>query len=167
MLVCPSCRSEFRTGFDHCKACDVALVPPDQLAEEAAAHGTPKERLEGVQKVRITQPSLTACRELEAALLDAGIDCYTHVEEADTDVALGSAAALHYAVLFSQDALEAAKAAMKERFQEMVESEGFGQLQTDPIDLEADEVTCPACGTTGALQDGECGECGLFLGAME
>jgi uncharacterized protein YbaR (Trm112 family) len=167
MLVCPSCRAEFRAGFDRCKDCGVALVDPDRLEEEAVAHGTPKERLDGVQKAVIPQPSLTACRELEAALLDAGIDCYTHVEEADADVALGSAAALQYAVVFAQDAIEDAKAAMKERFQEMVESEGFGQLQTDPIDLEAEEVTCPACGTTGPLSDGECAECGLFLGAMD
>ena len=25
-------------------------------------------------------------------------------------------------------------------------------------------VTCPACGTTAALVDGHCSDCGLFLG---
>lgn len=166
MLVCPSCRAEFRAGFDRCKDCDVALVDEAKLEEEAVAHGSPKERLAEVQKAFMPQPNLTACRELEAALLEAGIDCYTHVEEADADVALGSAAALQYAVVFAQDDIENAKSAMKERFQSMIESEGFGALQTEAVDLEAEEVTCPACGHTGALNEGECTDCGLFLGAV-
>mgnify|MGYP000396718311 CR=1 FL=1 len=28
-------------------------------------------------------------------------------------------------------------------------------------------ITCPACGHTGALVNGECADCGLFLGEPE
>ena len=167
MPVCPSCEAEFREGFKRCTSCDVDLVDPAQLEAEAVQHGSPKERLKEVQQAFIPQAGLTACRELETALLAADIDCYTHVEEADADVALGSAAAMQYAVVIAQADIEHVKDAMKERFQAMIESEGFGQLQTDPIDLEADEVACPACGHAAALEAGECAECGLFLGAPE
>jgi len=167
MAVCPSCEAEFRDGFDRCATCDVALVEPGQLEQEAALHGSPKERLQTAQKAFIPQPSLTAARELEGALLGAEIDCYTHVEEADTDVALGSASSMQYAVVIAQDQIETVKDAMKDRFAAMLESEGFGSLQTDAIDLESEEVTCPACSTTAALVNGECAECGLFLGALD
>jgi hypothetical protein len=42
-----------------------------------------------------------------------------------------------------------------------------GSFNSVAIDLSASEVECPACGHKGALKDGACEDCGLFLGAPE
>jgi hypothetical protein len=41
-MFCPSCRAEYRSGFDTCSDCDVALVPelPQQLSSDAAGMQT-------------------------------------------------------------------------------------------------------------------------------
>ncbi len=164
MLVCPSCRSEYRAGFDRCKTCDVALVDPASLEEEQAAFGAPREQLEGKDKVILPQGNLAAAREMESALLGGGFVCYVHAEEADMDVALGSAAAIKYGVCVARDDVEAVGTFLKERFAGMIAEEGQGTFNTEAVDLEAEVVTCPACGHSGALVDGECPECGLMLG---
>jgi hypothetical protein len=45
--------------------------------------------------------------------------------------------------------------------------EGAGVPLADAVDLSQPEVSCPACGHKGALVEGACGDCGLFLGAPE
>ncbi|OGQ26297.1 MAG: hypothetical protein A2138_17360 [Deltaproteobacteria bacterium RBG_16_71_12] len=56
---------------------------------------------------------------------------------------------------------------LRRRFEQLIAKEGVGSFNTEAIDLSAAEVQCPACGHAGALAEGACADCGLFLGAPE
>jgi hypothetical protein len=108
---------------------------------------------------------LSACREVEAALLDAGVPCMLGTDTEDGEPL--AAGAMKIGVMVAEDDLARVSAVMKARFEALVAQEGIGQFRTDAIDVTAAEVTCPACGHTGALVNGECADCGLFLGEPE
>lgn len=166
--MCPSCHAEYRSGFERCASCDVDLVEPGVLEDEARAYGTPKEMLAGKELARIPQPNLDACRDLERQLIAAEIPCYVNAEEADADVAFGSAASIMYTLVIARDDIPQVKDALKGRFEKMLENQGLGSFNTEAVDLESETVTCPACGHEGALDDeGSCADCGLFLGAPD
>ena len=165
MAFCPNCRSEYRAAFTRCADCDVDLV--DALDDDAPTSAGPRELLADKNKAFIPQANLAACREMERTLLDGGVVCYVHAEEADADVALGSAAAMQYAVVIDENDVDEVKKIFKGRFESMLAREGFGSLQTEAIDPEADQVHCPACGHQGPLEQGACADCGLFLGAPD
>lgn len=166
MLICPRCQSEYRDGFVHCNSCDVALVTPEAFqSDDAGLTGLPQDALKDVETGIIPQPHLPAARELEAMILDAEIPCYVVAQEADQDVALGSSSALMYGVVVAKDDIERVRELFQEHFAASLEREGVGGgLQTEAVDLNADEVQCPACTHVGPLEDGECADCGLFLG---
>jgi len=164
MSVCPSCHAEYRAGFTECSKCHVDLVDAADLASSPKASVLPQVRLADVEKLVIPQGNLTAARELEKVLLDADIPCYVHAEEADIAVALGSTGALMYGVVIAADQVEEARGVFRGRFEEMLAKDGLSVMHHEAVDVEADEVTCPACGHQGPLNDGECADCGLNLG---
>jgi hypothetical protein len=165
MLACPQCGDEYRPGIARCNRCDVELVDPDTVAAMGTVEEkSPRELLEGRKTATIAEAGLSACRELEKELLHAGIPAYTTAVE-EEEANLGSAGIMKYGVIIAEDDLAQASEALKDRFEALVAREGIGSLNTEAIDLEASEVTCPACGHTGALDDGACADCGLFLGA--
>lgn len=53
----------------------------------------------------------------------------------------------------------------EEEWQEILDIEGL-DAQEDVIDLNQDTIVCPGCGTeiSEVTEEGECTECGLFLG---
>ncbi len=165
-LVCPSCGSSYRAGFTRCAHCDVDLVDKAQIEDVKAKIDSPRLALADVPKVPVLHAGIAACREIERALLDAGIPCYVEAESEDADV-LGAAGAMKVGVIVAEADLPRVGELLKQRFEELVEQEGVGSFNTEAIDLTAEEVQCPACGHTGALVDGACGDCGLFLGAPE
>lgn len=162
MSVCPSCRSEYVPGITRCATCDVDLVDPAALVDSESGEN-PRELLKDSEKAFLGARNLDAARELERDLLEAGVLCYVHAEQ--TEGALMSAGSIQYAVAFAQDDVPAVKELLEGRAQGLLEQEGLAALSTQAVDLEADEVTCPACGHTGALDDeGACADCGLVLG---
>jgi hypothetical protein len=165
MPVCPSCSSEFRAGFTRCVTCNVDLVAEDAFSHEAKAFGSPRELLADKECIAIPQVNLQACRELEGVLLAGDIPAYTNAQEADMEVALGSSASILYSVVLASADLDRAKKLMRGRLEAMLEQEGLGQLVTEAVNLDAEEVTCPACGHHGALKNSACASCDLFLGA--
>ena len=164
-LVCPSCGAGYRSGFDTCHSCKVPLVDEASFQSQRAARGRPREELAGRATTTILHAGLSACREIERALLESGIPCYldANAEEGDP-LAPG---ALKVGVVVAEDDVGRVGALMKARFQELIAKEGVGAFNTEAIDLSASEVECPACGHKGPLKDGECADCGLFLGAPE
>ena len=166
MPVCPSCGAEFREGFSECNSCMIPLVSPsDQEAAKTGFSSSPRDILENVEKGMIPQPHLAAARELEKMLLTEDIPCYVQAEEADQDVALGSVSAITYGVTVARADFQRVQEIFQSHFSQSIEKEGVdAQLVTEAVDLDADEVTCPACGFEGALAEGACSDCGLFLG---
>ncbi len=169
MPVCPSCASEFREGFTECNSCQIPLVDPSMLGERSTPFSSsPRELLANVETGIVPQPHLQAARELEGMLLEQDIPCFVHAEEADQDVALGSASVISYGVTIARSDLEQVQAVFQEHFADSLTREGMdATLHTEPVNLDAAEVRCPACGNQGALDDGTCTDCGLFLGVPD
>lgn len=162
MLVCPRCRSEYVQGIARCASCEVDLVPPSSL-DETAETDNPRELLKEAEKAFLAARNLDGARELEGELLEAGILCYVHA--AQTEGALMSAGSIQYSVAFAQEDIPAVKELLEGKTRGLLEQQGLAALATQAVDLEAEEVTCPACGHTGPLDDeGACGDCGLVLG---
>lgn len=162
MLICPSCRSEYVSGITRCNGCDTDLVPPDELEGHELA-SSPRDALKDVPTVSIAGSTVASCREVERMLLSAGILAY--VDASHEEGAPLSAGTVQYVVVIAREDAERAAKVLEGRFLDLVEKEGTGALVTEAVDLEADEVTCPACGHTGPLDDeGACADCGLGLG---
>ncbi len=161
-LVCPSCEGRFRAGFTRCAGCKVDLVDEDAFKAVAAGSDKPRQQLEGKKVVAVIHSSIAACREVERALLAAGIACYVG-SEADESEAI----ATKIGVFVAEDDLARVGVVMKKRFEASIAAEGVGMFKTEAIDVGAAEVECPACGHKGALTKGECADCGLFLGDPE
>jgi hypothetical protein len=150
--------------MSRCKDCDVDLVAPQDLEDAAAEHvANPREALADVEKANIPVRTLDGARELEAELNNAGIVCYVHAEE--TEGAMMSAGSINYLVAVARDDIEKIQSLLDGRYKDMLEREGVAGLVDQVVDLEAEEVTCPACGHAGPLDDeGACADCGLVLG---
>lgn len=56
-----------------------------------------------------------------------------------------------------------------EIWEEVLDTEGLDTSRSDVVDLSQDTITCPGCGSevSELTEDGECPECGLFLGLPE
>jgi hypothetical protein len=167
-LVCPSCGSTYRAGFTQCHTCKVDLVDASLVDDMKRKLDSPRAALEGVPKVAVVHASIAACREIESAILEAGIPCYVDAEgEEDDHHQLGAAGAMKVGVYVAEADLPKVGELMKRRFEDLVSREGVGSFNSVAIDLSASEVECPACGHKGALVDGKCADCELFLGAPE
>lgn len=164
-LVCPQCGSSYRAGFTRCHSCKVDLVDPAVGAARAAAAVDPRVYLRDKKTSAIVQAGLDACREIERALLEAGVPC-TVAADAEEGEPLAPGA-LKVGVLVADDDLARAGAVLKSRFEGLIAREGIGSFKTEAIDLAAAEIECPACGHKGPLKDGACADCDLFLGAPE
>lgn len=164
-LVCPSCGANFRAGFTRCQHCKVDLVEPAAFEATQAARGDPKRALAGKKTVAVLHAGLAACREIERAFLVAGIPCFLDAN-AEEGEALAPGA-LKVGVMIAEDDMPRAGAVLKARFEGLVAQEGIGSFKSEAIDLTQDEVECPACMHKGALQQGCCADCGLFLGATD
>lgn len=165
MLVCPRCRSEYVLGVGRCARCDIDLVDSSAL-EEVAEAGSPREALQAAEKAFIAARNLDGARELERELLGAGILCYVHAQQSEG--ALMSAGSIQYAVAIAQEDIPTARDHLEGSYKQHLASQGLDALSSEAVDLEAEEVTCPACGHKGALDDeGACADCGLVLAISE
>ncbi len=167
MKICPSCHEEFIEEIMVCVDCQEDLVASDQFRPTKSNNARlSKEELFSAEMTPFVEGGLASCREVEKVLLKAKISCavYPVSMRSDGNETLGSTSDGKYMVLIRDMDLEQARSAMQGNFLADVAKEGKGAVSTDAIDLEKDEVTCPACGETGALENGDCRVCGLHLG---
>lgn len=163
MPYCPSCRSEYRQGFEECATCGVPLVAEiPQGPVETTPEGA-RLYIEARKQVLVTQSTLDPCREVRDYLLEAGVPAL--VVAADEDDAMDQAAVhTRYNVVIAEDDVERAREALAGRQQDLMENEGLSGGDA-AVQLEAGaQVTCPACGAVFVVNGEECPECGLFLG---
>jgi hypothetical protein len=159
MPLCPLCQGEYREGFTRCESCGADLV--DRLAqpewqglrrlEELLASGT---------------AALSAARGMEDAqrdqelLHEAHIPCLLYANPGS--VGKNGAPQLYHLAFLPED-VEPARLTLERRRKQMIEREGL-QASDAVVDLEAAELTCPACGFKFPKAE-ECPDCGLYLGA--
>lgn len=164
MKKCPSCLAEYRVGIVECAHCKVPLVSPEEAGEVGDAQRNARQILEGAKTVNLsTGARLEGAREIERNILNAGIPCFLVAVESD-DVTL-SAAMMNYELVVAEEDAQRVFETFKDRYEAMVAQEGTGAMVNTVVNLDDDEVQCPACGHKGALVEGACSDCELFLGA--
>jgi hypothetical protein len=190
MAFCPRCRAEYRKEITRCPTCDRELVDEQELppkltdAQVVAALEEDKEEL-----VTVAEGTLQGLRPVQEQLIETGIPAALRKSE---EMMTEAGRFLRLEVLVRQRDAEQAILMVREALQgELSEEmlEGIARLQAvpgaagdagegegeDPFDeaepgKEGEEgeegaLACPACGSTEPLVDGECPECGLFLGS--
>jgi hypothetical protein len=165
MKVCSKCGDEFRADVLMCTRCHIELSNPHELQSAVqASKMSPHEQLAGVPTVPLMEGTLDSCREIERALLSANIPVVLESRKAQGPQNLGSAQQTRYAIIIAESDIPNAAGVLQNQFAAMVAREGTGAFVTEAIDLSALEITCPACGHQGALDEGRCADCELFLG---
>lgn len=166
MKICPKCREEFLEQVLTCTDCKEKLVNSVDFVPESLTGLLSKEELFSGDMVAFSEGPLTQCREIEKTLLRAKVSCAVYPVNISSkgDETLGTTSELKYVVLIRETDAELARGAMEGKFVADVAKEGRGTVSRDAIDLDQQEITCPACGETGPLVDGDCQVCGLHLG---
>lgn len=167
MKLCPSCEEEFIDRMTTCPTCEVELVTELSIESLSDKNSLSKEELLKSETFALIEGPLATCRELEKVLARAEIASFVYpvkLSMDDNTATIGSANALKYVLLVSPKDMERCKEVIEGRFDDEVAKEGRGNVVRDVIDLEQNEIRCPACEESGPLKDGECQHCGLFLG---
>lgn len=168
MKICPTCREEFLDQIEICVDCKTPLVHEwDYQARTSSDELSSKEKLLSGNMIAFVEGGLLQCREIEKVLGRCKVASVVYpvkLSSDGNDATLGTVSDLKYVVLISEGDLEVAKEAMEGKFHDDVVREGKGGPFKGAVDLEQDEVTCPACQEVGPLKDGECAACGLHLG---
>lgn len=158
--VCPECRVEHVRSATRCIDCDVELVEPGALPEEAEEE-EPADLPPASELTCVRVAPLPWIRSLSDALEQQGV---AHRVEGATpeDAPEGqSAAVFGDARLFGLYVPEPDAGAAREldsRIAALVLPDGAAPLE------EGEEEICPACSTPLAADAVECPDCGLVLG---
>ncbi len=169
MPFCPKCRSEYRKDITHCPTCDVDLVGeaelPEQLTDDQVIAAMAEEDLEVV-----AEGTLQGLKPVQDVLIAEGIPAALRkAEELMTEAGLF----LRLELVVRKSDLETAGPVVREALQGELSEEmreglahiyGEGDSEEDEAEEGDGPAPCPACGCTDPLVNGECPECGLFLG---
>lgn len=171
MPFCPSCRAEFRAGFDACNSCGgVTLV--EALPESLEI---PLEELEGTVPVGLSSAtdvaqiveidgrqvdlmrvfSIKRAHDFLQTLLDSGVRC-AMVPLGDVDFPDGLP---RVEVRVRPEDHERGESILRDAWKSDVAREG---TTDEPGEGAID--ACPACGSHVPLDVEECPECGLVVG---
>jgi hypothetical protein len=166
MKICPQCHDEFLESIERCASCNVSLVShfEAQAIPKKEAIMSKEDLLKDAAV--FIEAGLNQCLELEKVLLKAKIACgvYPATQNCENDAkTLGATCDMKYFLLVKASELEGAKNALEGQFIAQVAKEGQGHFVTDVVNLDENIITCPACGESNELKDGECPICGLCL----
>jgi hypothetical protein len=172
MKICPSCREEYLDHIELCYSCKETLMSAEeaQMRPHTSGKLLSKEELLREVTVPLVEGGLVQCREMEKVLKNAQISSAVFPVNLGCDdhgSNKGGGCAVKYMVLIRESDIGACKLALEGQFLAQVAKEGQGHFVPGTIDLNDQEISCPACGEHGALNQGECASCGLFLGETE
>jgi hypothetical protein len=156
-LICPECREEHTRAATHCADCHVALVTPDEIAanDVEVAELPPASELDCVRVA-----PLAWVRALSQGLEQVGIAHRIEAVDGEDapdgqDPSIFGGARLFGLYVRSEDVAPT---------RELDGSIASQLLPDEAAELvEGEEESCPACGTSLAADEVECGECGLRL----
>ena len=174
MPICPECRSEYRREIMHCPTCDCDLVEavdlPELLSDDEVLAALSEDEL-----VSVARGPVEWCREVQDKLLAERIPAA--IRQVDDEVAAAGHMLILQVIIRSDDGLRATAVFDKELRENLgrdgLEWSGMlndprGDQEGEGADEEASEaegpMACPACQSTEKLVDGECPDCGLYLG---
>ncbi len=171
MKICPSCREEYLEHIELCGVCKERLLTAEEAHAMPQSSGKllSKEELLKEETVALMEGGLIQCREMEKVLKGAHISSAVYPVNAgcnDHNSPASGGCATKYMVLVRESDIGACKEALEGQFLAQVAREGQGHFVHGTIDLNDHEIVCPACGEHGALNQGECPSCGLFLGEV-
>jgi hypothetical protein len=158
MKICVQCHDEYRDDINTCMSCGVDLVShvAGMQLDKVASQGG---QVDLEKAVKVMEGTLAACKEIEGMLKRQKFPCLL------VPVTVGNVT--NYALCINSDRVEDYTAIMKLHFSNMVRREHSKEWEAQDVHLDGGDVTCPACGHVGQLQDGQCGDCGLMLGVSE
>lgn len=177
MAFCPQCRAEYRPEITHCPVCDVDLVDAESLAPEMTDDRV-VALLAAAELTVVAEGTLQGLKPVQDALIASGIPAALRkAEEVMSEMGLF----LRLELVVRQEDEEVAGALVREALggdlsEEMREgmealfvggdaAQGGGEGEAEGEEPET--LACPACGCTDPLVNGECPECGLYLGEGE
>jgi len=173
---CPKCRAEFEEGFEVCGSCNVGLVSNIEDVPEPITPESAVEILKDKELAAIVRGSVSACKEILDTLLNIQIPAVIIPAE-DVDPRSGVAMVLD--VLVAEEDLERAIGLLNNEWKDLLEKDGLQFMdereeepaeeeishgEDEEYDEDEEEPACPACGSKEPLKDGECPNCGLYLG---
>lgn len=164
-LYCPRCKAEYFSHVATCADCLVPLLSEQEFAQKDTQVQPNDPYLKN--PIVFNQGPLDDLKEMANVLKKSLIRSAVLPETLSADdnaATLGAATQKKYLLLIDENDLEGAKRTLEDIFAQAVHKEGQGSLVRDVVNLEQSEITCPACNETGALENGECASCGLFLG---
>ncbi len=153
-MICPSCRDEYREGFQRCSECNVALVNAEELLER-------ESDLEGQKLVVIQSGPVNIIKELSDSL--AGVQIPSTYKPINAEQC--RACVPTFELLVPEEAAETAMEHIDASWSARIKQETQIDHDADSsvIDYNQEEITCPACSATFAIQE-SCPDCGLFIG---
>jgi hypothetical protein len=164
MNICPRCNEEFLDHVSMCTTCNEKLIKEHVKVQ---IQSLSKDELLQQETMVLSEGSLDHCREFEKILQEANIPALVypaHLDCNDNAATLGATCSTKYLVLISPTSIERSQQALESHFHAHLSREGQGAFVRDIVDIGQSEIICPACGEEGALKEGECSFCGLFLG---
>jgi hypothetical protein len=159
--ICPSCRDEFVHAATFCAECDVELVLPENLSAAVVPTIPPASDLTCV-RVAASGWSLGLAERLVER------DILHRVELMES----GGSAEVYGVFVLPEDVEVAREIDAEHARREMPDlPDGFDpqhmMARPAPLEEEASEEVCPACGDPIDDTVTECAGCGLFLAAPE
>ncbi len=113
--------------------------------------------------VTVFTGDLHNCKERLEILQEEGIEA---IVEGDIEDSVQEVGVPIFQLKVQKKDLEEVAEIFAEIWEEILETEGIGEISDEIVDLSKDKVICPGCKSEieEVTEDGECPECGLFLG---
>jgi hypothetical protein len=157
MKVCVRCHDEYRDEISTCLRCGIPLE--QHVAGSTLSSAVAREQVDMETAIKVMEGPLAGCKEVESLLKQHKVACML--------VPVVVRNVTSYAVCINADRVEDYMALMSSRFGDMVQKEHGQDWALQEVHLDGGDVTCPACGHQGPLQEGQCSDCGLMLGVNE
>jgi DNA-directed RNA polymerase subunit RPC12/RpoP len=153
--ICPDCTTEYFTHIEKCADCGTLLLSPEE--NNAAQEARKRLMAQTVQNsVAIRKGELKWIDELYHVVIDSGISCTVHVDNACNKGCCGDT----WELLVSEEDAQRAQECIEKYFAEV-----HPEIRT--AQELASEGKCPACGSPVDTDAVECSDCGLTLLIVE
>ncbi|MBK8012407.1 MAG: hypothetical protein IPK13_13740 [Deltaproteobacteria bacterium] len=171
MPFCPSCRSEYRPGFQVCPPCgdralvdalpEVVPIAEDEVDATVAIGVSTMSHVLEVGGRSVDLGRVFALKQAHAISLALEDKLIASVLVPVADLVLPDGAP-RFEVRVRADDLDQAQASLHALWRDAVDAEGV-----EHADPEADVEACPACGARVPLDVEECPDCGLVIGRSD